>query len=75
MQKAGSGATYIANTQLGDDMYFVTNVSLANPELENQMERAVRLVEQGNFAQSVPLFGRNASRAATVSCLPTPSPS
>ena len=56
MQKAGSGATYIANTQLGGDMYFVTNISLANPELENQMERAVRLVEQGNFAQSVPLF-------------------
>ena len=56
MNKAGSGATYIANTQLGGDMYFVTNVSLADPELENQLEQAVRLVEQGDFAQSVPLF-------------------
>ena len=56
MNKAGSGATYIANTQLGGDMYFVTNVSLADPELENQLEQAVRLVEQGDFAQSLPLF-------------------
>ena len=56
MNKAGSGATYIANTQLGGDMYFVTNVSLADPELEDQLEQAVRLVKQGDFAQSVPLL-------------------
>ena len=56
MNKAGSGATYIANTQLGGDMYFVTNISLADPELENHLEQAVRLVEQGDFAQSLPLF-------------------
>ena len=56
MNRADSGATYIANTQLGGDMYFVTNVSLANSELENQLEQAVRLIKQGDFAQSVPLF-------------------
>ncbi len=56
MNQEASGATYIANTQLGGDMYFVTNVSLADPELEDQLEQAVRLVKQGDFAQSVPLF-------------------
>ena len=69
VNSAGSGATYIENTQLGGDMYFVTNVALADPELENQFEQAVALGEQGHMDQSVSLFEELAGKTQSAAVL------
>jgi hypothetical protein len=53
-----SGDTFINNSRIGGDLYFTTNVEIADPAARSQFEQAIAFARDGLFAEAKALFER-----------------